>query len=108
MSCIYLLHFEEPLSHAQHYLGSTTDLEERVRRHRAGQGARLTQVLHERSRAWKLAAVFMPHSPTASVRGLERAAKQRHGAAAYCPICARGNQIAPKGTYQVPVPKEIA
>ena len=31
---IYLLHFERPLCHSQHYLGSTKDLERRLKEHR--------------------------------------------------------------------------
>lgn len=41
----YLLHFVVPERHARHYLGTTTDLEQRRARHRAGTGARLTDVI---------------------------------------------------------------
>lgn len=38
---VYLLHFERPLRHAQHYLGWALDHEARLRDHLAGKGSRL-------------------------------------------------------------------
>jgi predicted GIY-YIG superfamily endonuclease len=38
MMQVYLFHFEQPLAHAQHYLGSTKNLPSRVRQHRCGEG----------------------------------------------------------------------
>lgn len=40
----YLIHFERPYRHARHYLGWTVDLEARLAKHRAGNGARLLRV----------------------------------------------------------------
>jgi len=42
---VYLLHFSEAYKHARHYMGYASDLEERLSRHRSGQGARLLSVL---------------------------------------------------------------
>ncbi len=45
MSTIYLIHFEPPYKHARHYIGETENgVEQRLAEHRAGHGARLTQV----------------------------------------------------------------
>jgi predicted GIY-YIG superfamily endonuclease len=39
---IYLLHFDQPYRHAQHYLGYADNIERRIAEHRAGRGAKLT------------------------------------------------------------------
>ena len=47
---VYLLHFATPFKHARHYVGYTTDLEQRIEEHRTGRGARLLAVV----RGWDL------------------------------------------------------
>lgn len=42
---IYLLHFERPYRHAKHYLGWTSELDERLIQHQSGRGARLVAVI---------------------------------------------------------------
>jgi hypothetical protein len=44
---IYLLHYDRPLHHAQHYLGFTDDLDARTARHLNGFGGRLPAVFLE-------------------------------------------------------------
>jgi hypothetical protein len=55
---VYLLHFNEPCCHARHYLGSTDDLDNRLQEHRTGQGARLTQVIHDAGISFILARTW--------------------------------------------------
>lgn len=98
---LYLIHLDQPLSHAQHYLGSSTDVVKRLTQHANGHGARITEVLHEQKKDWTLAAAFAKINPHHDIRQLERNAKKRHNAARYCPICDKQN-IAPKGTRQLP------
>lgn len=38
---VYLLHFSRPYRHARHYIGFTTRLDARIRRHRRGWGSPL-------------------------------------------------------------------
>jgi len=48
---VYLLHFSAPISPAhtcQHYLGYAEDVDRRIAEHRAGTGARLTEVAKQR------------------------------------------------------------
>lgn len=47
---IYILHFHRPLSHANHYIGwcEVGGLENRLRKHRNGSGARIMAALKER------------------------------------------------------------
>ncbi len=44
---IYLLHYDRPLHHAQHYLGFTDDLDARTSRHLNGFRGRLPAVFSE-------------------------------------------------------------
>jgi predicted GIY-YIG superfamily endonuclease len=88
-SVVYTLHFDPPYKPdpdapayktAGHYTGFAEHLDERLARHAAGQGARLTQVQLEAGGTWRLADV------RPGTRYLERQLKQ-HGAARRCPIC---------------------
>jgi len=86
MGYCYLLHFDQPISPlhtCQHYLGYTSrGLRERIKEHRAGRGARLTQVAKERGigficvRTWK-----------ESNRNFERRLKNRKEGPVLCPVC---------------------
>lgn len=81
---IYLLHFEAPISSAhttQHYLGWAEDLEPRISAHRAGDGARLTQVARERGIGFTVVRTWH------GTRALERKLKNRHDAPRLCPCC---------------------
>jgi len=79
---IYLIHLDQPLKHARHYLGYAEDLEARLERHRSGDGARLLAVLKSAGIGWELARTW-PGS-----RKLERQLKSRKDAPHICPICA--------------------
>ncbi len=78
---VYLIHFDEKLSHAQHYLGSTADLASRLDRHRKGQGARLMQVITELGIPWRVARTWDGD------RALERELKRQKASPRLCPIC---------------------
>lgn len=78
---VYLLHFDRPLAHARHYIGSTDDLDKRLQRHRAGQGARLLEVLKERGIGWQCVCTWE------GGRDLERKLKKHKKAWRHCPIC---------------------
>src|SRR5262245_6410586 len=81
---IYLLHFERPISRAhtcQHYLGWALDLDARLSAHRAGRGARLTQIAVERGIAFEVVRVWPGD------RTLERRLKNRKESPRFCPLC---------------------
>lgn len=81
---IYLLHFDRPLSHAQHYLGFTEHLEARLALHAKPNGSsnhRLMQVIHEQGIGFVLARTW-PGDRTA-----ERKLKRRKEGRRLCPIC---------------------
>jgi predicted GIY-YIG superfamily endonuclease len=84
MGLVYLLHFERPISDrhtCQHYIGWCLDLVRRLAVHRAGQGARLTQVAVQRGIGFEVVRTW-PGS-----RELERLLKDRKEGPALCPIC---------------------
>ena len=91
---VYLLHFEEKLAHAQHYLGSTDDLAARLACHRSGNGARLRQVITELGIPWQLARTWP------GGRKLERELKCYKASTRLCPLCN------PQAQHRKPSPKE--
>jgi predicted GIY-YIG superfamily endonuclease len=80
---IYLIHFDQPHYHAQHYLGATTDLRNRIHAHANGHGAALMTAIMDLQIPWQLAKVW---TSSRAYDG-ERAAKDQHNGPAYCPIC---------------------
>lgn len=79
---VYLLHLDQPLSHAQHYVGFTTNLRARLMSHRLGRsGARYMEVVKERGIGFRLVRTW------SGDRNFERRIKRLKNAPRYCPIC---------------------
>jgi predicted GIY-YIG superfamily endonuclease len=78
---VYLLHFERPYKHARHYIGWTVNLKARLARHRAGNGARLIEVITAAGIGFKLARTWP------GGRDRERQIKTQGGASRCCPLC---------------------
>ncbi len=78
---IYLLHFDMPLGHAQHYMGWTADLDTRLVRHASGHSAVLTEVFRSKRIGFTLARCWR------GTRDAERRLKRRHNGRRLCPIC---------------------
>jgi predicted GIY-YIG superfamily endonuclease len=79
---VYLLHFERPYKHAAHYIGWTAgELEERLRAHQSGTGARLLEVVTNAGITFELARTWE------GSRRVERVKKRQGGAGRCCPIC---------------------
>ena len=79
---VYLIHFDEPLGHALHYMGWTDDLDRRLDQHQTGRGSRLMAVVVERGIAWRVAKSWENET-----RVTERKMKNRGGLRRQCPIC---------------------
>jgi predicted GIY-YIG superfamily endonuclease len=78
---IYLIHFDEPLSHARHYIGWTQDEMVRVELHQGGRGSRLLAAVQAQGIPWRVVRRWR------GTRDQERYLKnQRHGPA-FCPVC---------------------
>jgi len=58
---VYLLHFERPIHHVQHYLGSTIvgRLDKRMQEHASGRGAALTREAVRRGIGWTIGATWI-------------------------------------------------
>ena len=78
---VYLIHFNEPLAHAQHYMGWTCNLAERLHAHETGNGSRLMEVIGDRGITWRLARVWP------GGRELEKRLKRQKHGPRFCPIC---------------------
>jgi predicted GIY-YIG superfamily endonuclease len=85
-SFIYLLHFTTPVGHAKHYLGSAADVEARLADHRAGCGARLTQVAVQRGADLLLVRTWRG----GKVRERQFKDAYKHCFTHLCPLCTPG------------------
>lgn len=83
-SYVYLIHFNEPLAHSNHYIGYTNNLEKRMDRHARDDGAKILKILKEKGIGWKVVKVWVGGD-----RKLEKRLKNRGGASRICPICRR-------------------
>ena len=79
---VYLLHFDEYLSHAGHYLGITEDLAKRMERHAAGTGAVITSEIKTQGIGFQLVRAWEAESFDA-----ERIFKKQKNGPRFCPIC---------------------
>lgn len=80
---VYLLCFDRPLAHAQHYLGWTENLEERLAAHAAGTGSALLAAARAAGITWTVVRTW--HNVT---RRTERRLKHLGSAKRICPACA--------------------
>ena len=85
MGTIYLLHFEKRLGRRRHYLGYTTNLEQRLKDHRLGRGGKTTARFRAAGIGFELAAQW------AGSPDDERRLKTKN-VASICPIC-RGEKM---------------
>jgi predicted GIY-YIG superfamily endonuclease len=81
---VYLIHFNKPLAHARHYLGSTDGLERRLHEHEQGNGSKLLAAVARAGIPWQLARTWP--GDRAWERRLKRYKKSRR----LCPICSAG------------------
>lgn len=91
---IYLLHFQRKYKHAGHYMGfvdgSVASLRSRLKRHRAGFGARLLEVITRAGITFQLARVWRGEGAD---RNEERRMKKGNHVEQYCPICKNSTRI---------------
>jgi predicted GIY-YIG superfamily endonuclease len=81
---VYLLHFDRPFNGPmQHYVGFTSDLDQRLDNHRNGTACATTRRAFNQGIGFTLARTWWPGSPQ-----LERRIKDC-GPVNYCPLCPR-------------------
>ena len=78
---VYLIHFSRKLHHAGHYLGYASNLDNRIERHRSGDGAKLLRAVQEAGIDWEVVRTWEGD------RTLERRLKRQKNAGKLCPIC---------------------
>ena len=85
---VYLIHFEQPIGdlsnphgQAQHYLGYTDNLEQRIQRHRSGNGSALMAAVADAGIGWSVVRTWPGD------RSTERKLKRQHNNARFCPVC---------------------
>lgn len=84
-STVYLIHFDQKLAHAQHYLGSAVNVEARIAHHRHGSGAKILKAANEAGIDWSVVKTWKTRD--GSGRQLERQLKNRKNAPKLCPVC---------------------
>lgn len=86
LSGVYLLHYEEPMNGAQHYLGASRDVFARIRHHEAGNGARFPAAFRRAGINFELARLWIAtvaENPFHMERRLKRGKNNRK----LCPTC---------------------
>src|SRR5436305_13660221 len=89
MATIYLIHFDEKLAHAQHYLGWTTNLDKRLEAHRSGNGGALMAAVTQAGIGWRVVRTW--NGTRDDERRLKRWKKIREA----CPDCSAPRFKAP-------------
>lgn len=84
---IYLLHFEEPYKHAQHYLGWTESLEERLATHASGAGSALMAAVRRAGIAWSVVKTWRGDTYD------EKKLKAWGSLKRHCPVCLAANPL---------------
>ena len=79
---VYLIHFEEKLHHAQHYIGYTNCLERRLHEHLSNSGAKILKAVKAAGIKYRVVKVWEDGD-----RSLERKLKNRKKARCMCPVC---------------------
>lgn len=80
---VYLIHFDKPLKHAQHYIGYTHDLDQRFHAHSCTtDGAKLLHAVRDAGIGFQVVNVWANGD-----RGLERDLKNKKNARRFCPVC---------------------
>lgn len=86
---IYILHFDRPLAHAQHYIGFVEDpacLEKRVKEHRSGSSKASPLV----TAALAAGIDFVVATTMEGTRVDERNLKNQRKVKRFCPLCREG------------------
>jgi len=80
---VYLLHFAEPMSHAQHYLGWTNNLDARLRQHKGHKNpqCRITSAFSTKGISFVLARTW------AGTIAKEKELKRLRNGRKLCPVC---------------------
>lgn len=80
---VYLIHFNSPLKHANHYIGFVKgNLNNRIIKHRNGTGAKILKAANDKGIDWKVVRTWKEGD-----RNLERKLKNQKKTRCLCPVC---------------------
>lgn len=80
---VYLIHFDQKLCHAQHYIGfCEKGLESRLEYHRSGRGSKLLKAVAEKGIGFGVVRTWDEGD-----RNFERKLKNQKNAKKLCPVC---------------------
>lgn len=82
---VYLIHFNLPFKHAEHYIGfveNKGNLDARMNHHRTGSGSRLMHAVSKAGIGWEIARLWEDGD-----RNFERKLKNWKKNKRLCPIC---------------------
>ena len=80
---VYLIHFDKKYKHAQHYIGFTENLDQRLHDHEhSTRGARLLQVVKDAGINFSVVRTWPDGDRT-----FERHLKNMKKSSCYCPVC---------------------
>jgi predicted GIY-YIG superfamily endonuclease len=82
MGTVYLIHFDRPYHHARHYIGYTEDVDARLARHHAGNGAKLLAAVRRAGIGYEMVRTWEGVG-----RDFERKLKNQKNAPRLCPVC---------------------
>ena len=83
---VYVIHFEKPMFHASHYIGSSVNIPARLAVHHAGNGSPMLRAATERGIKWSLSHVMFCDNEH-QARNLEKKIKRHKHNRDYCPLC---------------------
>lgn len=84
---VYLIHFDKPLKHANHYVGFVNkNLKARIEKHQNGTGAKILRALNAAGIGWHVARTWDDAD-----RNFERSLKNTNNTKHYCPVCQQGH-----------------
>jgi predicted GIY-YIG superfamily endonuclease len=87
---VYLIHFDQPLKHARHYLGFVeSDLQQRIDKHKAGTGAKILRAANIAGINWNVVKVWEDGD-----RNFERSLKNKKKTRCICPVCLKEKKVA--------------
>ena len=96
LGTVYLLHFARPLHGIRHYVGWTTDLPKRIRRHAAAGGAAIPRLFAAAEIPFAIARLW-PSETTLFERHIIR--RIHKDPTAWCPICEHQYRLLEQWAY---------
>lgn len=79
---VYLVHFKRRCHGAQHYMGFSTNVEQRLKEHRAGRGAPLLRAVTAKGIPWRMVRLWRDKDGF-----FEQRLKRNYALRELCPAC---------------------